>query len=161
MLPASGTALMTSMMPSAGARVHLVGPYAVLTGHPMGSRAGEALVVETSSLTQKDMLPVEGLRSSTLGTFGGKTYLAVGVPDRAVPGAGVIGGQVDLDELDMTTGKLGTVPTLTLNDAQPDDNQQFGRSVTTMKFNGTDILVVAASSEVFAYYKTTLYGALP
>jgi hypothetical protein len=158
MLPASGTTFTTSLMPGAGARVHLVGPYAVLTGHPMGSRAGEVLVVETASLTQKDMLPVEGLRSSTIAGFGGKTYVAVGVPDRAV--GGVIGGQVDIAELDLTTGMLSRMPT-TLNDAQPEDNQQFGRSVTTMKFNGTDILVVAASSEVFAYYKTALYDALP
>jgi hypothetical protein len=52
-------------------------------------------------------------------------------------------------------------PKLTLNDAEPESAQEFGRSVTTMKFNGQEILVVGAHNEIFAYYKTALYDHLP
>ena len=56
---------------------------------------------------------------------------------------------------------LNKASALSLHDAEPESGQLFGRSVTTMKFNDKQILVVAANSEVFAYYKTALYDALP
>ncbi len=159
MLPAAtSTFTTTSFMPANGAQIHLVGNYAILTGHPANSRQGQAFVVDTTTMTQADMVPVEGLRTSTVATFGGSTYLFVGVPDRAVDG--VVAGQVDALELS-TAGKLSTTPVMSLTDAQPESGGQFGRSVTTMKFNDKTVLVVAGNSEVFAYYKTALYDALP
>jgi hypothetical protein len=105
------------------------------------------------------MMTIEGLQSSTVATFDSTMYLVVGVPDRPVNG--VVAGQVDAYAFDMATGTLGDTPALRLNDAQPESGQLFGRAVTTMKFNDKQILVVAANSEVFAYYKTALYDALP
>lgn len=152
----------TSLVPAPGARVHLAGNYAILTAHAQSSRMGQVFVVDVTNPAlpvQTDTLMVEGLQSSALATFGTSTYLAVGVPDRAVDG--VITGQVDVFALDTTTGTLTQTPAMSLHDAQPESGAQFGRSVTTMKFNDQEILVVAAKSEVFAYYKTTLYDALP
>jgi hypothetical protein len=159
MLPAAGNTFTTAgFMPATGAQIHLVGNYAILTGHPANSRQGQAFVIDTTTMTQVDMVPAEGLRTSTVGTFGSDTYLFVGVPDRAVDG--VVAGQVDAFKLS-TAGKLPTSPDMSLSDAQPESGGQFGRSVTTMKFNDKTILVVAGNSEVFAYYKTALYDALP
>jgi hypothetical protein len=159
MLPASGNSLATPLMPASGARIHIVGTHAVLTAHPPTSRMGQVFVVDLSTLAQTDMLTIEGLRSSAVATFGATTYVVIGVPDRAVDG--VIAGQVDVIALDTATGKLTPSPVLQLSDAQPESGQLFGRSVTTMKFNDKQILVVAGNSEVFAYYKTALYDALP
>jgi hypothetical protein len=161
MLPAGGaTFTTTDFMPGTGAKIHLVGNYAILAAHAGSSRMGQVFVVDTTTMTQVGTtLNVEGLRSSTVGVFGGKTYLAVGVPDRAVDD--VVAGGVDVYEIDTTTGMLGAGPALVLADAQPESGELFGRTLTTMKFNDKNILVVGANSEVFAYYKTALYDALP
>lgn len=160
MLPAPGNTFSTpDLLPAPGARIHIVGNHAILAAHPPTSRAGQVFVVDLTTLGQTDMLTVEGLRSSTVATFGGTTYLVAGVPDRAVDG--VVTGQVDLYAFDEAAGTLTKSPALQLSDAQADSGELFGRDVTTMTFNGQDILVVAANSEVFAYYKTALYDALP
>ncbi len=160
MLPAPGNTFSTpDLMPANGARIHIVGNYAILTAHPPTSRMGEVFVVDLTTLAQTDMYSIEGLRSSTVATFGGTTYLVVGVPDRALDG--VVTGQVDLLAFDTATGTLTKTPAMSLNDADPEAGELFGRDVTTMKFNDQEILVVAANSEVFAYYKTSLYDALP
>jgi hypothetical protein len=159
MLPAAGTGLVTGLMPATGARVHIVGSHAVLTAHPPTSRMGQVFVVDLATVNTTDMMTIEGLQSSTIATFGTTTHVIAGVPDRPVNG--VVAGQVEAFALDTATGTLSETPTLTLNDAQPDSGQLFGRAVTTMKFNDKQILVIAANSEVFAYYKTALYDALP
>ncbi|HEY5926119.1 MAG TPA: hypothetical protein VIV11_30745 [Kofleriaceae bacterium] len=159
MLPSAGSTLTTPLMPAAGARVHIVGNFAVLTAHAPTSRMGQIFVVDLSTVAESDTLAVEGLRSSAVAVFGTTTYVVIGVPDRAV--GGVVAGQVDLFALDTTAGTLTKTPALSLNDAQAESGQLFGRAVTTMKFNDKQILVIAANSEVFAYYKTALYDALP
>lgn len=156
---AGNTFMTTGFMPANGAKIHLVGQYAVLAGHAMSSTAGQVIVVDTTTMTQVGTtLTVDGLRSSTVGNYGGMSYVAVGIPSRIVDAQ--TAGQVELHALG-ADGMLAATSALTLNDAQPEANQQFGRSVATMKFNGNDILVVGAKTEIFAYYKTALYDALP
>jgi hypothetical protein len=160
MLPAPGNVLTTTgLMPAIGARVHIVGTHAILTAHPPTSRMGQVFVVDLATVNTTDMMTIEGMQSSAVATFGTTTHLVVGVPDRPVDG--VVAGQVDAFALDTAAGTLSDTPSLRLNDAQPESGQLFGRSVTTMKFNDKQIIVVAANSEVFAYYKTALYDALP
>ena len=156
---AGNTFTSTGFMPATGAKIHIVGNYLVLAGHAMSSTAGQVIVVDKTTMTQVGTtLMVEGLRSSTVGNYGGMTYVAVGVPSRIVDAQ--TAGQVELHALG-TDGMLAASSALVLNDAQPEANQQFGRQVATMKFNGADILVVGAKTEIFAYYKTALYDALP
>ena len=159
MLPSAGSTFTTPLMPASGARVHIVGNFAVLTAHAPTSRMGQIFIVDLSTVTESDTMTVEGLRSSTIAVFGTTTYVVVGVPDRAV--GGVVAGEVDALALDTTTGTLTKTAALSLSDAQAESGQLFGRAVTTMKFNDKQILVIAANSEVFAYYKTALYDALP
>ena len=120
---------------------------------------GQVFVVDLSNLAMTDMVTMEGLQSSTIAVFGTTTHVVLGVPDRPV--GGVVSGQVEAFALDTGTGMINRTPTLQLNDAQPESGLLFGRAVTTMKFNDKQILVIAANSEVFAYYKTALYDALP
>lgn len=144
-------------MPGYGSKVHLVGTHAVLAGY--AGTTGQVIVVNTSTMQQTGLtLAVDGLRSSTVGMFGGSNYVAIGVPSRSVEG--VVAGQVELHALG-ADGVLDPSPALVLNDAQPESAQNFGRAVATMKFNNTPILVVGAKDEIFAYYKTALYDALP
>jgi hypothetical protein len=160
MVPGFGPLLNTGNPgPAAGAKIHLVGNYAILAGHGESSQTGQVIVVDTTTMTEVGTpLTLDGLASSTVGVLGTSTYLALGIPTRNVDG--IAAGQVEVYQFDTTTGTLGS-PVMTLNDAQPDSGQEFGRNVTTMKFNNQQILVVGAKSEVFAYYKTSLYDHLP
>jgi hypothetical protein len=118
------------------------------------------LVVDLTTMTQVGTtLTVEGLKSTVLADLGSGTYLAIGVPDRSV--GGVVAGEVELHELDTASGALDATPVALLHDADPESGQLFGRSLTTMQFNGSPILVVGANAEVFAYYRTALYDHLP
>ena len=162
-LPAPGASAFTptgGFMPAPGARMHIAGDFAILTGHPSSTRSGSVFVVQLSNTTQVgSTITVEGLRTSTLATLAGETYLVLGVPDRAV--GGVASGEVDLHAFDSTNGTLDATPALSLHDADPESGQLFGRALTTMSFNGNPILVVGAKSEIFAYYRTALYDHLP
>jgi hypothetical protein len=160
--PVTGTYETTGFSPGSAARIHLVGPIAILAAHADRSRNSEIAVVNTADLSEVERRTgsaVEGLRSSELAAWGGTSYLVVGYPDRTV--AGVVAGQVELYAIDPAAPALTATPALVLHDASPESGQQFGRSVTTMKFNDKPILVVAANNEVFSYYKTSLYDALP
>lgn len=160
-LPSFGTTFTTpGVMPTYGSQMHLVGTYAILVAPAVGPTPGSVLVVDKSNLTQVGAtMSIAGLRSSAVDDFGGVKYLALGIPGRAVDGL-MNAGQVELYDVNTTSGMLGS-PIETLNDAQPESGQEFGRAVTSMKFNNQPILVVGAHSEVFAYYKTSLYGMIP
>ena len=161
MLPAPGNAFTTTgFSPGNGAHIHIVGSFAILTAHASSSRAAQVSVVDLTNMSAVGSpLAVDGLKSSTIAVIAGKTYLVLGIPDRSVNG--LAAGQVELHEVDTATGAVATTPALLLNDAQPEAGQLFGRSVTTMKFNNQTILVVSGDSEVFAYFKTSLYDAMP
>ncbi len=157
----TGTPYMApSFMPGSGARVHVVGTFAILTGKAMTTRAGEIHVVDLTTMTRVgEVVPLDGLRTSVVGDFGSGTFLAVGVPDRQV--GGVPAGAVDLFEFTAASGALAGTPVTTLHDADPESGQQFGRSLTTMSFDENPILVVGTKEEVFAYYRTSVYDHLP
>ncbi len=150
------------LMPAVGSQMHVIlAKYAVLVGHAMSSSASQIIVVDTTTMAQvgTTIMNADGIKSSTTGGYGGAVYVAVGIPQRSVDG--LVSGQVELYEMAPSTGVLTTTPAIVLNDAQPESGEEFGRSLTTMKFNGQEILVVGAHNEVFAYYKTALYDALP
>lgn len=158
-LPAPGATAFTPVggfAPGPGARVHVVGGFAILSGRPMGASAGSVFVVNLSNLEQVgSTLMIEGLRSTTIASFDGGTYLVAGAPTRNVDG--VASGEVDLHPFDTTTAALDALPQASLHDADPESGQLFGRSLATMNFNGSPILVVGAKDEIFAYYRTAVY----
>jgi hypothetical protein len=148
--------------PGTGARVNILTDtmgheLAVLAGHADKATNGEAVVLDLvpATPTQLATMPADGVLSSTVATFDGMTYLVLGFPNKEVNN--VTAGDVEIYDLDRATGALGTTAAETLFDAQPENGQLFGRDVTTMEFNGHTVLVVAASNEVFSYYRTSLY----
>lgn len=152
--------------PGTGASIHIVSDsgkeWAVLAAHADKATNGEVVVLD---LTAADSvtpptevgtpLMVDGLLSSTIATFDGQTYVVLGIPTRQV--GSTQAGQVELHAFDVSNGTLDTDSMETLNDAQPEGGQLFGRDVAAMQFNGKTILVVAASNEVYAYYRTSVY----
>lgn len=149
-------------VPGAGARILLSAgsPYAVLAASDASGK-GAVFVVDlhATGATAVPAISPDGLTSAALGPLGkapAMTYLALGFPDRAV--SGTKAGQVELHAYDPATGTLATTPDEVLNDAQPESGQEFGRDVAVMPFAGAQILVVAAKSEVYAYFETTLYA---
>ena len=66
-------------------------------------------------------------------------------------------GQVLVFEVSPATG-LGAAPALTLHDAQPEENESFGRGVAVMQYNGKPVIAVAADNDVFVYFRTSLYA---
>ncbi len=151
----------TAFAPGTGARVHIVDngtqQFAVLAASSTAS--GEVQVVDLkhspSPAAVGSPLAANGVLSSAIATFDGMTYLVLGFPQNQVGNA--TAGEVQIFDFDPATGTLGTTPAETLSDAQPDNGELFGRDVTTMQFNGKTVLVVAASNEVFSYYRTSLY----
>jgi hypothetical protein len=156
-----------SFAPGSGARIHIVSDgakeWAILAAHADKATNGEVVVLDltvadavTPPAQVGTTLSVDGLLSSTVAVFDTKTYLVLGIPSAQV--GSTPAGQVAIHEVDTTTGMVADAPAEVLNDAQPESGQLFGRDVTTMQYNGHTILVVAASNEVFAYYRTSLYA---
>lgn len=146
--------------PGTGSGLHIVDDgthqYAVLAGS--SSTSGEVQVVDLEQsppVAVGSPLMASGLLSSTVATFDGMTFLVLGFPQNEVKNTAA--GEVQIFDFDPATGMLGSSPAESLSDAQPDNGELFGRDVTTMQFNGKTVLVVAASNEVFSYYRTALY----
>jgi hypothetical protein len=163
-VPALTGAFTQAFTPGSGARIHIVGDgtheWAVLAGASSDRSApGEVVVLDVTQdppVQVGTTLPVDGLLSSTVAVLDTKTYVVLGIPSAQV--GNTTAGEVAIHDFDPSNGTLGDMPSEVLNDAQPENNQLFGRDVTTMQFNGHTILVVAASNEVFAYYRTSLYN---
>jgi hypothetical protein len=81
-------------------------------------------------------------------------YVVAGYPGDNV--GGTTAGDVKLFPVS-GMGGIETSPMAVLHDAQPENNQSFGRAVAVMPFNGKPIIVVAADNEIFTYYQSPLY----
>ncbi len=91
-----------------------------------------------------------GLRSAAILTPGTENYVLAGYPSASVDGK--TAGQVQVYKL--TAGGIeSSKPLATLHDAQPENNQQFGRSVAALPFNDTQVIAVAADNEIFVYFR--------
>ncbi|MBA3393890.1 MAG: hypothetical protein H0T89_14675 [Deltaproteobacteria bacterium] len=144
--------------PGTGAQIltfgSATGSFAVLQGH---TDAGEGFlhVIDLATLAtigapRTDRL----LRTATVFELAGKHYVVAGYPNAIVDGTN--SGQALVFEVSATSG-INPAPVLTLHDAQPETNQQFGRGMAVMPFDGKPVIVVAADNEIFTYFRTNLY----
>lgn len=86
----------------------------------------------------------------------GNHELVVGDPNATVDGTANAG----MVHLFTQSGGSFTAESNALHDAQPEGDQRFGRSIAVAKFGGAqDILVVAASGEVFTYFRNSISGS--
>ena len=91
-----------------------------------------------------------GLRSAAILALGAESYVLAGYPTASVDGKSA--GQVLVYKL-TGDGIDSSKPAATLRDAQPENNQQFGRSVAALPFNDTQVIAVAADNEIFVYFR--------
>ncbi|MBL9014200.1 MAG: hypothetical protein JNL83_08485 [Myxococcales bacterium] len=93
---------------------------------------------------------VPDLRTAAIYDDGSKKYVVAGYPTAIIDGTK--SGQVAIYTLDLTSG-IGTSPSAVLHDAQPEEEQQFGRAVAVTPFNGKPVIAVAADNEIFMYFR--------
>lgn len=147
----------TTFQPGVGSQIFVVdNRYALLQGH--NDAGGGFVAMYDLDATPPAMvgtpLADAGAKTATIMNIGTERFIAVGIPSSTIDGT--TAGEVRVYSFDTTAG-IDASPAMILHDAQPAADQSFGRSLATMKFNGKEILVVAADNEVFAYYRTALY----
>ncbi len=158
---AGWTAGTTSFVPSKGSQLVMIdATHVLVVGHKeIGNSesylglfridaSAKAITMVGSPVTLPD------LRTAAILDVGMKKYVVAGYPTALVDG--VRAGQVSVFPLDLTTG-IAAAPEMILHDAQPEEEQQFGRAVAVTPMNGTPVIAVAADNEIFMYFKTSLY----
>jgi len=142
----------TSFMPDQGSQILAIDANTVLLQGHHGD-AGLLQVYNATTLAAiGPAVMVSKLRAAAVINVSGTSYAIAGAP--AALAGGVEAGQVTLYKIS-GTGLDGT-PAATLNDAQPEANQNFGRAVVAMPFNGKQVIVVAANNEIFVYFRANL-----
>jgi hypothetical protein len=148
----------TGFMPGPGSQIlALSGGHILLQGHR--DTSGFLQVFDAATLTPVGgSVSLAGLRSAAILDVGITQYVIAGYPTNIVDGK--TAGQVLLFRVSTATG-LDTAPVLTLNDAQPENNESFGRAVAAMPYHGTSLIAVAADNEIFVYFRANLTDGNP
>jgi hypothetical protein len=155
---AASVGLATPFVPAKGSQIVMVDPLHFLAvGHKDLGNAESFLGFYTIDPTAKTItatgaaVTLADLRTATVLTVGGsKKYVVAGYPTSIVEN--VKAGRVLVFPLDLTAG-IDATPAAQLYDSQPEDNQQFGRGVAAMPFNGDEVVAVAADNEIFVYFE--------
>jgi hypothetical protein len=157
--------VMTTAPAANGGYIGLVGSsFAILVAFDSPSSTAGAVTVVSLGATPAQVgtsIATAGVEAAQLGTFGeagtGMPTLALGFPSRTV-GTTTDVGEVELHAVDTTGGAVSGDAAETLSIPQADADLVFGRGLAAMTYNGSTILVVAASNVVYAYYETMLYS---
>ena len=154
---AGSTSATTPFVPAKGSQIVMVdATHFLAIGHKDLGNADSFLGFYTIDPGTKTItatgVPVliPDLRTAAVLTVGAKKYVIAGYPTAIIEN--VKAGRVLIFPLDMTAG-IDATPAAQLYDSQPEDNQQFGRAVAAMPFNGAEIVAVAADNEIFAYFE--------
>jgi len=155
------TSVLMPGMAANGGRVDILGHYAVLTAYDLPTTmTGQVTIVDVGNPSAPAIVgaPVlaHGVRSVAVDTFDGQGAVVLGYPNRTVD-ATSNAGAIDLHVLDLATGTLAASPAQTITIPQADQNLTFGRTLTTMHYNGKPIVVAAGTNVLYAYYATMLY----
>ena len=158
---AGWTAAPTTFLPAKGSHIVMIGStHALLVGHKELGNSESYLAlfrIDASAKTFAMVGPavtIPELRTAAIYDDGTAKYVVAGYPTTVVDG--VKSGRVLVFPLDLTTG-IGDMPAMTLHDASAGDEQQFGRAVAVIPFNGRQVIAVGADNEIFMYFRTALY----
>ncbi len=159
---AAKPAAATGFEPARGSQIIMYQDrYAILVGHKGLTNSESYLAIwdiggATGAPVQLGAtISVPGLRTAAILENGNDKYIVAGYPTETVDG--VKAGRVQVYPFSTTDG-LDAGSVLTLYDATPENDQQFGRALAVTEFNGTPVIAVAADNEVFFYFRTALYG---
>lgn len=154
--PIAASVLDTPFVPSKGSQIVMVdATHFLAVGHKdlgvADSFLGFYSIGATGAITAVGApITLPDLRTAAVLTVGTKKYVVAGYPTSIVEN--VKAGRVLVFPLDMTAG-IDATPAAQLYDAQPENNQQFGRAVAAMPFNGEEVVAVAADNEIFVYFQ--------
>src|SRR5262249_20399627 len=129
-----------------------------LQGHKDTSDDAIMQVYNTATL-----MPVGGsvslpkLKAAALLTEGTQQYVIAGYPGVVVDGK--TGGQALVFRV--SASGIEPSPVATLQDAQPENNQSFGRAVAAMPYHNTQVIAVAADNEIFVYFRANQTDGTP
>lgn len=157
--------VMTTAPAANGGYIGLVGgSFAILVAYDSPSTMTGAVSVVSLGASPAQVgtsIATAGVEAAQFGTFGeagtGMSALALGFPSRTV-GTTTDVGEVELHAVDTAGGSVSGDVAETLSIPQADADLVFGRGLAAMTYNGSTILVVAASNVVYAYYETMLYS---
>ena len=155
--PIATSVLETPFVPAKGSQIVMVdATHFIAVGHKDLGSADSFLGYYTIDPTAKTItatgaaVTLGDLRTATVLNVGTKRFVVAGYPAALVEN--VKAGRVLVFPLDMTAG-IDATPAAQLYDSQPEDNQQFGRGVAAMPFNGEEVVAVAADNEIFVYFE--------
>ncbi len=159
------TSLATTFVPGKGSQIIMVDPtHFIAVGHKDIGSADSYLgyfAIDPSAKTITALgatITIPDLRTAAILDTGAKKYVIAGYPTAVVEDTKA--GRVLLFPLDSTAG-INETPAATIYDAQPENDQQFGRAVVAMPFNGTNVVAVAADNEIFVYFKMVSLDGAP
>lgn len=161
-LPPTATGMKTPFNPGHGSQiVRIDDTHVLLQGHQDISQGNMSFlqVYDVTTLQPVGMpITTEGLRSAAVLSVGATNYVLAGYPQAAVDvgGSSVTGGAVNIHTLSLTQAITSATPSAILHDAQAENNQQFGRAVAVMPYNGQSVIAVAAQNEIFVYFRANL-----
>lgn len=154
--PVPAASVDTAFMPDQGSQILPIDATTVLLQGHRGD-AGFLRVYNATTLAPIGAaVMVSKLRTAAVLTVGATSYALAGVPTALV--GGVTAGQVAVFHISATG--VDPTPVAMFNDAQPENNQSFGRAVVAMPFNGKQVIVVAADNEIFAYFRANLASGM-
>lgn len=111
-------------------------------------------VYDSTALTPVgNPVAIDGMRAAAILETPGRTYAVAGYPRATVDGK--TGGQVLVFSI-TAQGIDPAVPVATLRDAQPENDELFGRSVAVVPYSGEQVIAVAADNEIFVYFRANL-----
>jgi hypothetical protein len=144
----------TMFAPGHGSQIlALSGGLVVLQGHHDTDDASVLQVFDAQALTAVGpAVSLPAMRTAAVLDAAGTSYVIAGYPTETV--AGVRAGQVRL--FAVSAAGLDAAPAVTLHDAQPTDDEAFGRGVAALPFNGTQLVTVAADNQIFTYFEFAL-----
>ncbi len=162
---AGAVSIATAFTPGKGSQILMVDPtHFVVVGHKDLGNTESFLGSYSINPTAKTFaalgatITIADLRTAAILDNGAKKYVIAGYPTTIVEDTNA--GVVKLFPLDITAG-INENAAATIYDAQPQSDQQFGRAVAAMPFNGTNVVAIAADNEIFVYYKlVTADGAV-
>jgi len=144
----------TGFAPGHGSQIlALDGTRVVLQGHHDVDEASFLGIYDADTLTAVGAaVALPKLRTAAVLDAAGTRYVLAGYP------AAVVGGKPTGQVLVFRAAAQGldAAPALALGDARPDTNEAFGRAVAAMPFNGTEVIAVATSHEIFVYFHAVL-----
>jgi hypothetical protein len=159
----SATGHDASFVPGRGSQILSIDAgHVLIQGHHDADDASLLQVYDANLNPIGGSVSLPKLRAAAILDTGTQKYVIAGYPGEIV--GGVTAGVVRLFKV--SAAGIESQPAALLSDAQPENNESFGRAVAAVPFNGKPIVAVAASNEIFTYFRlnttdgtaTAIYG---